>query len=245
MKKLWAIAVKDVGEAFRSRSTYVFVIVMLFLAVSYVSSYNAHVNTLKDPALIIDFSRGFLNSIAYVLPLMYSIFVCSIFANFSVVLDKAKRTIESLMATPVSISQIWMGKSLAVTLPSIGVGIAISLLVYIVMNVGFVIPKTGFFIFPSAIAIISAFIIVPVLIFAIVAIVIYVQLVVSNPRIANLIFTIIFVLLLFGINFLGGLGVSLDYFALIYVGVIILCGVISFILSRFLTKEKVLLSSKV
>jgi ABC-type Na+ efflux pump permease subunit len=217
---------------------------MLFLAVSYISGYQTHVNALKDKTAITDFSHGFLNSVAYILPLMYSIITCSIFANFSVVLDKAKRTIESLMATPISITQIWMGKSLAVTLPSIAVGLSVSLLVYIVLNVGFVIPKVGFFIFPSLIAIITALIIVPVLIFSIVAIVIFVQLVIANPRIANLVFSAIFLLLFFGINFLGGLGISLDYFSLIYLGVIVMCGVISYILSHFLTKEKVLLSSK-
>jgi ABC-2 type transport system permease protein len=158
-------------------------------------------------------------------------------------MDKAKHNIESLMVTPVSLKQIWMGKSLAVTLPSVMVGIGMALLVYIVMNFWVVIPRTGVFIIPDVLAIVSALIIVPVLIFAIVAIVIYVQLVVSNPRIANLVFTGMFLILLFGVNMLGILGISTN-FAEIYLGIIALCVIVSFILSRSLTKEKVLLSSK-
>jgi ABC-type Na+ efflux pump permease subunit len=218
---------------------------MVVLTFSYVSSYNAHVRTLTDQQAIGNFSHTFLNSLAYILPMMYSIFVCSIFANYSVIMDKAKRNIESLMATPVSVNQIWIGKSLAVTLPSVVVGISVSILVYLVMNFGFVIPKTHSFVFPDAVAVVSAIIIVPILVLGIVTIVIYVQLIITNPRIANLVFTGMFLLLIFGVNALGGLGVSISYFPLIYLGVIVLCAGVSLILSRFLTREKVLLSSKV
>ncbi len=245
MNKIWIIARKDIGEAFRSRSTYVFILVMLVLSLSYVSGYRAHVKTLSSQQAIDDFSHSFLNGLAYMLPMMYSIFVCSIFANYSVIVDKAKRNIESLMATPVSMNQIWMGKSLAVTLPSIVIGISVSILGYFVMNFGFVIPNTHSFIFPGALAVISGIIIVPILVFSIVTIVINIQLVISNPRIANFVFTGIFVLLVLGVNALGGLGISVSFLPLIYLGVIVLCAGVSFVLSRSLTKEKVLLSSKI
>jgi hypothetical protein len=51
-------------------------------------------------------------------------------------------------------------------------------------------------------------------------------------------------LFVFGVSALGGFGISISYFPLIYLGVIALCAGVSFILSRALTKEKVLLSSK-
>lgn len=149
------------------------------------------------------------------------------------------------MATPVSMNQIWMGKSLAVTLPSIVIGISVSILSYFVINFGFVMPNTHSFIFPGALAVISGIIIVPILVFSIVTIVINIQLVISNPRIANFVFTGIFVLLVLGVNALGGLGISVSFLPLIYLGVIVLCAGVSFVLSRSLTKEKVLLSSKI
>ena len=74
-------------------------------------------------------SRSYLNSLAYILPMMYSIFVCSIFANYSV--SSIKLNILSiLMATPISIRQIWIGKSLAVTIPSVGIGIVVSFIAF-------------------------------------------------------------------------------------------------------------------
>jgi hypothetical protein len=156
--------------------------------------------------------------------------------------DKAKRNIESLMATPVNIKQIWLGKSLAVTLPSLMVGITIAILSYLVMNIWFVIPKTSIFIFPDVLAIVSTFILVPVLLFSIVTIVTYIQLVITNPRIGNFVFSGIFFLLLFGVNILNSMGFS---FAFVYLAVIVLCSVISYILSLSLSKERVLLSNKV
>jgi len=128
-------------------------------------------------------------------------------------------------------------------LPSIIIGITVAILVYIVMNFWFVIPQTGSFIFPEALAIVSTFIIVPILIFTIVTIVIDVQLVISNPRIANLVFTGIFLLLFFGVNILSSLNIPVG-FGLVYAGLIVVGAIVSYLLSRSLTREKVILSSK-
>jgi ABC-2 type transport system permease protein len=243
MNKLWIIAKKDIKEAFRSRSTYIFIVVIVILSFTFFSQYGRVVNGLTNQQEIIDTSRSFLNGLAYLLPMIFSIFICSIFANYSVIVDKAKRNIESLMATPISIKQIWMGKSLAVMLPSAVIGITVSILDYLIMNFGFVMPKTGGFITLDALAIVAAIVIVPVLIFSIVAIVVYLQLVITNPRVASFVFTGIFLLLFFGTSALGNLGIAVNI-ALIYLGFIVVCAGIAYALSRSLTKEKVILSSK-
>jgi ABC-type Na+ efflux pump permease subunit len=247
MNKIWVIATKDIKEAFRSRSTYIFIVIMLLLAITYFSSYSALINRLHNEnasqTAIISASQAYLTNLIYVIPMIYSILICSIFANYSVTLDKAKRNIESLMATPVRLSQVWLGKSLAVTLPSIIIGIAVAILVYIVMNFLVVIPQTGVFIFPNVVAIVTLFILVPLLIFTIVTIVIDVQLIISNPRVANLVFTGIFLLFFFGVNVLGSLNIQFA-FELFYIGLIAVGALISWGLSRSLTREKVILSSK-
>jgi ABC-2 type transport system permease protein len=247
MNKLWIIAKKDIREAFRSRSTYIFLVIMVVLAFSYFSAYGTLINNLNNQGAnkqtLIAASQASLNNITFVLPMMYSIFICTIFATYSVILDKAKRNIESLMATPISLKQIWLGKCIAVTLPSVIIGIGVSIIAILVMDFGFMAPQIGTLIVPEALAIVTAIILVPLLIFAIVTIVIYFQLIMTNPRIANFVFTIIFLLLFFGINALGGLGIGVN-FAIIYLGFIALCAIVSLVLSRSLTKEKVLLSSK-
>jgi ABC-2 type transport system permease protein len=248
MNKIWIISRKDISEAFRSRSTYIILIVMIFLTISYISVYTGTVNSssYKNNMPAIDsYSRAYLSTLAYILPLMFSNFICSIFANYAVIVDKAKRNIESLMATPVSIKQIWMGKSLAVTLPSIGIGIGMAIISYLVLAIGFVMPHTHSFIFPGIVSIISALIIVPALLFVIVAIVTYIQLTITNPRIGNFVFSGVFIILLIGGEALLGMGLSTNYLALIYLAMILVCTGFVYILSFSLTKERVLLSSKV
>ena len=176
---------------------------------------------------------------------MFSNFICSIFANYAVIVDKAKRNIESLMATPVSIKQIWMGKSLAVTLPSTGIGIGMAIISYLVLDIGFVMPKTGSFISPGIVPIVSALIIIPILLFTIVAIVTYIQLTITNPRIGNFVFSGVFIILLIVGETLLGMGLSTNFLALIYLILILVCTGIVYLLSFSLTKERVLLSGKV
>jgi len=245
--KLWVIARKDIREALRSRSTYLFFVIMVIISFTQLGTYNRAIDILirqnASPQIISQSSLFFLNSIVYILPLMFSILVCSIFAAYAVITEKAKRNIESLMATPLSLNQIWMAKSLAVTLPSVVIGIAVSIFGYVVITIQAVVPKTGGVIVPDALAIVSALVLVPILIFTVVSIVIYLQLVISNPRIANLVFTGIFMVVFFGINFLTSLGININ-FSVIYLGMIVVCAGISYLLSRSLTKERVLLSSK-
>jgi ABC-2 type transport system permease protein len=246
MNKIWIISRKDISEVFRSRSTYVFLVIMIFLTFVYISIYNSNVKELKNNTLSINnYSRAYLSTLAYILPLMFSNFICSIFANYAVIVDKAKRNIESLMATPVSIKQIWMGKSLAVTLPRTGIGIGMAIISYLVLDIGFVMPKTGSFISPGIVPIVSALIIIPILLFTIVAIVTYIQLTITNPRIGNFVFSGVFIILLIVGETLLGMGLSTNFLALIYLILILVCTGIVYLLSFSLTKERVLLSGKV
>jgi ABC-2 type transport system permease protein len=245
MNKLWIIARKDIRESFRSRSTYIYVGVLILLTFINLSNYRTSINNLQSPSTqtIIDTSRSYLNFVVYTLPLIYSILVCAIFAQYSVIVDKAKRNIESLMVTPLSLKQIWLGKSLAVTLPSIIIGLAVSILAYLITNFTVVMSETGSFIFPSVVSIVTAFILVPLLIFSVVTIVIYMQLIISNPRIANFVFTGLFLLFFFGSSILTSMAISID-FSIIFLGLFVICSIISYILSYSLTKEKVLQSTK-
>jgi ABC-2 type transport system permease protein len=247
MSKLWIIARKDIREAFRSRSTYIYIALLIVLSFSYVSTYISLINQIKEnhgtQATLLQASQVFLNSLVYTLPLWYAVFICTIFATYSVIVDKAKRNLESLMATPVSLKIIWMAKTLAVTLPSIIIAFIVAFIAYVLINLAVVIPDVGSFVAPSPIAIFTSIVLIPLLIFAIAALVIYLQLVISNPRIANFAFTAVFLLLFFGGSFLGRTGMELS-FGLIYIGLIIVCGIVAYFLSRSLTKEKVVLSSK-
>ena len=68
MNKIWIIARKDISEAFRSRSTYVFILVMIVLTFIYISIYTGTVNSnpyKNNPSLIAEYSHNFLDTLAY------------------------------------------------------------------------------------------------------------------------------------------------------------------------------------
>jgi ABC-2 type transport system permease protein len=247
MKKIWVVARKDMLEAIRSRSTYLYIVILFFLTFTSISNYNALMSNLTEQGAsqeIIRTASGlFLNNLANTMPLMYAFLTSGIFAAYSVIVDKSKRNLESLMATPISLKQLWLGKTLGVTLPSVIIALLVSIIGYVAINFGLIIPHTGNFIFLDPSAIITVLVLIPLLLFTISALVIYMQLIISNPRVANFAFTAIFLLIFFVMTFLSQKGFETN-FGIIYLGMTIICGGLAYFLSKSLTKEKVLLSSK-
>jgi ABC-type Na+ efflux pump permease subunit len=244
MRQLWVIARKDIRESFRSRTTYIYIVFLFLLSFSNFSSFsNQTANGSAVQSALIQASQNYLDTITYTMPLWYAILISTVFATYSVVVEKAKRNIESLMATPISLNKIWMGKTLAVALPSSVIALGVSLVSLFIISLILVVPRTGVLIIPNFMAIISALVLVPLLIFAVAALVIYIQLIIANPRLANFVFIGAFLLFFFGANFLNRGGLTVN-FSLIYLGLIIFCAAVAGLLSRTLTKERVLLSSK-
>jgi ABC-2 type transport system permease protein len=156
-------------------------------------------------------------------------------------MDKVKRTLESLLATPLSLRQIWLGKSLAVTLPGTSIALLVSLLALLAMNLMLIVPNAGSFIMPNIISLVTGLIIMPVMAFFVVSLVGFLQLIMTNPRIANFVFIGIFLGIY--LSTLTELAASWNFTFIYLIATIILIGLTHFI-ARFLTKERVILSSK-
>lgn len=245
MKQVFIIARKDIAEAFRSRSTYFYVLVLLFLAYPYFLGSRTVIDQLikseAGQAAVRVAGQALLDTSAYTLPLVLSMLTCNLFSQYAIVLDKAKRTLESLMATPLSLRQIWLGKSLAVTLPSIALALLISIANLIAVDLAVTRPAIGTLLAPGPASLVTGLILVPLMTFFTVAVVSYLQLTMTNPRIASFAFIVIFI----GIytSTVTELNASLN-FSLIYFGVTIVLAGIALLVSRFLTTERVILSSK-
>jgi ABC-2 type transport system permease protein len=245
MSKAWVIARKDIREASRSRSTYFYIVLLCLLSVPFLSTLREVLNaSLRQGVTLITLQnviQTYVNNASYTLPLVLTMLICGIFSAYSVIIEKARRTLESLLATPVSLRQIWIGKSLAVTLPSVIISLVVAFAAITALNFIFVVPRVGHVIFPDPVSILTAIVFIPVVTFFIVAIVGFLQLVIFNPRIANFAFTVIFLVVYFT-TILGNASVpNLNY---IFIGVAGVLGIATLILSRFLDKEKVVLSSK-
>ena len=251
MNRAWIISKKDMREIFRSKSTYLYIFVMLLASSSYFFSYFSIANSLTrqnvDAATLRTVSAAFLNSIAFIIPVLYCFFACQI-SICIVVTEKTRGTLESLMATPLSIREIWLGKAVAVTIPSVVVGLAVSLFAYLVIALGEVAPKIHAYLAPSPLAIVSGLIVVPLLVFSGVRLVVFMQLVISNPRVSNMVFVAIFIVvlgvLLLAVYSLPGGGLNPKYYVPIFLVLAALMTALSNALSKTLTKERVVLSTR-
>jgi ABC-2 type transport system permease protein len=247
MEKVWIIAKKDIKEAFQSKLTFLYIIVLFVVPLSYFEVVKDSLDMMlkqgQSMAEIRDVAQSLVNIAAYTLPLILTMLICVFFSNSAIVMDKAKRTLESLMATPLSLRQIWLGKSLAVALPSLLISLPVSCIAIVALNLAVVEPKVETFIIPDALPIIIGLIITPLVTFFVVAIVSFLQLTITNPRIASLAFSLIFIGIYIYTQTISKPTVTW-YFALIYLSAMLVLVGITALLDRILTKEKVVLSSK-
>jgi ABC-2 type transport system permease protein len=246
LKIIWTIAKKDMQEAFRKRSTYVYVVLMLFISFpTYVGGLGNTIRSFGDQgattAQTIDAIRRFIDSTAYTQPVTLAMLFCTYLSAYAVILEKAKRTMESLLATPASLRQVWFGKNLAVALPSMLVTLLILVAAIVTLNLALIVPRTGTFVMPSVIPALTVLFILPLLILAVVSLVSVLQLTLSNPRLANFAFILVF----FGFYALTVANALISWnFASIYlIALAVLFGA-NVLASRLLTKERVVLTSK-
>jgi ABC-2 type transport system permease protein len=68
----------------------------------------------------------------------------NVFAFQSMTREKSRGNIESLMATPLSVKNIWIAKSLAVFIPGMVLGEILTLAALLAVNYIYFIPKIGF-----------------------------------------------------------------------------------------------------
>ncbi len=243
MKIAWIIAVKDIREAFQNKGIYFYILLLLLLAFPYFDGLRNILDKIEpgNPAALRDTARQFLGNLMYTLPFTLSMLFCTYLAAYAVVLEKAKRTLESLLATPAGLRQVWIGKSLAVALPGIIVTYLVMALAIIVLNYAVVVPRVGEIIFPGSVPVLVSFIAIPLVVFLVVCNVSILQLIMTSPRLANSVFMIVFL----GFYFMTVTGFSASWdFGLIYLVLLVVLVGITVIMTRFLTRERVVLSSK-
>lgn len=183
--------------------------------------------------------------VAYFLPLSVLMTFIWTFANLTIIQDKIKGNIESLLATPLSPREIWFGKSLAIFLPGYIISIISTLIILLTVNFIVIIPETGNFILPVPMLIMS-FLINPLLFLALLLFVVLFSLA-NNPDIAIAPSFLIGFGLMIGIPLgiaMGAINLVSWSFALWCLGGALMLLIVDCSLYRLLTKENIVLSSK-
>jgi ABC-type Na+ efflux pump permease subunit len=251
MPRLWAIVRKDVLEIFRARGTYYYIPAMLVMSSFFFINYSDLTKALgrqnASPAEAYLATKSFLSTVAYLLPLLYCLFASNL-TSAGLIFEKQKRSLESLLVTPVSVKRVWIGKALGAGLSASAMGLAVGVFAYLVMAFGEVYPQIHRAIAPSGLAFLSGLVLVPTVVFLVCLVVTYIQMIAVNPRMGNLVYGIALLFvwggLFFASYYLPRQGVSIDYYPLIFLGLIFLLAAICYLLSLRLTKERVVLSSK-
>lgn len=186
-----------------------------------------------------------MSLVVYFLPLLIIITFIWAFGSLPVTKEKVNGNIECLLATPLSPTALWIGKSLAIFLPGYIISIGATLIVLLVVNLAAIVSATGSFILPVP-ALLTGLIVNPLLFFALLAFIILFSLA-GNPDIA------IAPSFLLGFGLMIGIPIGLATglvnpvswsFALWYLLGTAIAWALVLYLSRLLTRQNIILSSK-
>lgn len=242
-KKLIIIMKKDLRETFRTKAFYINIGVVIFLMVMLGMETGKQISTLLEGSGI-SAIQFLLGTFAFMISLMVMMLFCVYINAYTLIMEKIKRSIESLLCTPLSIKQICLGKTLALFLPSIILGWLCTFGSIAGINQFFIVPVLGKFIMPGVAPVIAILVVMPIIVFFLSLLVIALQLIITNIRWVNTIIVFAMFGVAFGLSPVLKFGPSSWNIVFISLGVAVILAIIAFLVFRQVTKERIVLSSK-
>jgi len=249
MKGMPVVLQSDLGDIVHSRGFIIIAAIIGVVIVGVAVGVPIALNRWLAPGLawedVKPMLEHFMGLAVNYMPLIVLFTCMATWATDPIAKEKAKGPMESLLATPLTAKAVWIGKSLAIFLPAYIIGLIATVIVILAMNFASILPATGHFVLPLPEAL-TSFLFLPLLMFALISLGVLFSLI-TNPVIGQTIIIFIGVILLQVVGQVGGritwLLASWDY-ALYNLAGAALLGIIAFYLSRSLSKEKIILSSK-
>lgn len=164
------------------------------------------------------------------------------FAFQSMTREKSRGNIESLLATPLKVKDIWIAKSLAVFVPGLVLGEILTLIVLIAINYIYFVPRIGF-LFTPWIAV-SSFLAAP-LIYLCLTLLVHLIGLTGKPATGNVIaqiFLPIIITLMINIIIRHILDITSWPFTLVNLGIAAAIAITIIFLRSRLTRERIVLS---
>jgi len=197
---------------------------------------------LSEAAPILELIVGL---VVYFLPLFVLLAFIWAFASLPVINEKINGNVECLLATPLGPRALWMGKGLAVFLPSYLFSIIATIIVLLALNLAAVLPGWDMFVIPGP-ALVTGLIVNPLLFFALLSFIVLYSLA-NNPDIAIAPTLLIGFGLMIGMPvglMTGAIDLSSWSFVLWYLAAAVAAWIVVLFLIRLLTKQNIVLSSK-
>ena len=243
MNKLMIVVKKDLRETFRTKAFYVSLGIVVFVMVMMVQGMGEGINVLLGVGNILDI-QAFLGTIAFMLSLMLMMLFCIYINAYTLTMEKIKHSIESLLCTPLSLRQIYLGKTLALFLPSLILGWLFTFCGVVGINQLFIVPKLGQFVLPGAAPLVAILVIMPIIFFFLCLLIVDLQLIIVNVRWVNTALLVVIFAISFGLSPILRFGAASWSIVLVSLGVAVILAIIVFLLSPRVTKERIILNSK-
>lgn len=166
----------------------------------------------------------------------------NVFAFQTMTREKSRGNIAALLATPLKVRHIWIGKSLAVFLPGLVLGEVLGLISLLAVNYIYFVPRVGFLLNPWIA--ISSFVAVP-LIYLSLSLLVHIIGLTGKPATGNVIVQIflpVFASLMINLGIRHVLDAASWSFTLANLGLAVVIGIIAILLRQRLTRERIVLS---
>ena len=243
MKKLAVIMKKDLRETFRTKAFYASIGIVVFVMVMIVQGIGGGIGTLVKEGNT-SAIQALIGTTAFMLSLMVMMLFCIYINAYTLTMEKIKRSIESLLCTPLSLKQICLGKTLALFLPSLILGWLFTFGCIAGINQFFIMPGLGEFIMPGAAPLVAILVVVPLIVFFLSLLVIALQLIITNIRWVNAALMGVIFAVGFGLSPILRFGPTSWSIVFVSLGIAAILALIAFLLFPRVTKEKIVLSSK-
>lgn len=164
------------------------------------------------------------------------------FAFHSMTREKTRGNIESLLATPLKVTDVWIAKSFAVFLPGLIVGWIFTAIVMVVVNYVYFVPLTGFLMNPWIA--INSFVAIP-LIYLFLSLLAHLAGLTGKPATGNVIVQIslpVLITLVINLILRSALNPGDWTFTLLIIGIAVLVAITIIFLQHRLTAERIVLS---
>ena len=187
----------------------------------------------------------FIGLVLYFLPFIMILTFVAVFGNLPVIKEKVNGGLECLMGTPMTPKALWLGKALAAFLPAYIISLIDTLIVVLIINWTAMMPAGYGFVMPGATAVLGLFT-NPLLFFGLLLFMILFAMA-NNPDAALAPMFLLSFGLMIGLPaamMTGTVDITSWTFSLGYLGGTIVAMIAVLYLSRMLTRQNIVLSSK-
>ena len=254
MRQIMVIVRKDLREALRSGGFYFYVaLALVIMAVVGVRALGGVIGGRIDalteqglaPAGVVSAIEPLMGTTLVMLSLQFMIIFCLFGNSHSLTMEKTKRSLESLLCTPLSLKQICLGKSLAIFLPCVVLGLLFAFATVAGADRFLLAPQIGQSVMPGAAPLVATLIAVPLIVFFLVTLLVALQLIITKIQWINGVLAGLLAAVIIALNYgLLGLGLAPSSIVFVCLSVAAALALVTVALFRLVTKERIVLSSK-